>query len=244
MKQNLLLDAGVSLEKDHLVNQKREKNVLIKHYALNENDAKIYHNRQGDFFTISFDDQVLYENQNVLERIFQKTFKTFLTKYHKGGTILFIGLGNSSILGDSFGPKVLNSLIATNQYNDFLTIPKVALFSPETTNKTGISSFRLIEMVVKDLKPDVIVLLDSFVTNQSKFLNRTIELNDCGMVFADQIRSNKTISKSTFNIPVLAIGFPTLLKHHKTYLEKFNLEEDLDIVTKIISKSINKIIMS
>ena len=244
MKQNLLLDAGVSLEKEHLIAEKKEKNVHIKHYVLKEKDEKIYRNRKGDYFTISFDDQVLYENSKSIEKVFQKTFKTFLAKYHKGGTILFVGLGNSSILGDSFGTKVLERLIATNQYNDFLTIPKVALFSPETTNKTGISSFRLIEMVVKDLKPDVIVLLDSFVTNQSKFLNRTIELNDCGMVFADQIRSNKTISKSTFNIPVLAIGFPTLLKHHKTYLEKFNLEEDLDIVTKIISKSINKIIMS
>ena len=179
-----------------------------------------------------------------MEKVFQKTFKTFLAKYHKGGTILFVGLGNSSILGDSFGTKVLERLIATNQYNDFLTIPKVALFSPETTNKTGISSFRLIEMVVKDLKPDVIILLDSFVTNQTKLLNRTIEINDCGIIFADQLRSNKTITRETFHIPVLSIGYPTLLKLHKTYLERYSLEEDLEIVTSLIAQSINHIIMS
>ena len=167
-----------------------------------------------------------------------------MAKYHKGGTILFVGLGNSSLLGDSFGVKVLNQLIATNQYNDFLTIPKVALFAPETTNKTGISSFRLIEMVVKDLKPDVIVLLDSFVTNQTKFLNRTIEINDCGVIFADQLRSNKTITFDTFHIPVLSVGFPTLLKFHKTYLSKFSLEEDLRIVSQLIAKSINHILLS
>ena len=244
MKQNLLLDAGVSLEKEHLLAEKKEKNVHIKHYALKEKDEKIYRNRKGDYFTISFDDKVLYENQKSLERVFQKTFKTFLAKYHKGGTILFVGLGNSSILGDSFGTKVLQHLIATNQYNDFLTIPKVALFAPETTNKTGISSFRLIEMVVKDLRPDVIILLDSFVTNQTKYLNRTLEINDCGIIFADQLRSNKTISFETFHIPVLSIGFPTLLKLHKTYLSKFSLEEDLEIITKLISQSINHIIMS
>ena len=84
---------------------------------------------------------------------------------------MFVGLGNSSILGDSFGTKVLSRLIATNQYNDFLTIPKVALFTPETTAKTGISSFKLIEMVVGYLRPDVIVLVDSFITNQEKYLN-------------------------------------------------------------------------
>ena len=244
MKQNLLLDAGVSLEKEHLIAEKKEKNVHIKHYVLREKDEKIYHNRKGDYFTISFDEQVLYENSKSIEKIFQKTFKTFLAKYHKGGTILFVGLGNSSILGDSFGTRVLEKLIATNQYNDFLTIPKVALFAPETTNKTGISSFRLIEMVVKDLKPDVIILLDSFVTNQTKFLDRTIEINDCGIIFADQLRSNKTITRETFHIPVLSIGYPTLLKLHKTYLERYSLEEDLEIVTSLIAQSINHIIMS
>ena len=120
----------------------------------------------------------------------------------------------------------------------------MALFSPETTNKTGISSFRLIEMVVKDLKPDVIILLDSFVTNQTKLLNRTIEINDCGIIFADQLRSNKTITRETFHIPVLSIGYPTLLKLHKTYLERYSLEEDLEIVTSLIAQSINHIIMS
>ena len=244
MKQNLLLDAGVSLEKEHLIAEKKEKTVHIKHYVLKEKDEKIYRNRKGDYFTISFDDQVLYENSKSIEKVFQKTFKTFLAKYHKGETILFVGLGNSSILGDSFGTKVLERLIATNQYNDFLTIPKVALFSPETTNKTGISSFRLIEMVVKDLKPDVIILLDSFVTNQTKLLNRTIEINDCGIIFADQLRSNKTITRETFHIPVLSIGYPTLLKLHKTYLERYSLEEDLEIVTSLIAQSINHIIMS
>ena len=244
MKQNLLLDAGVSLEKEHLIAEKKEKNVHIKHYVLQEKDEKIYRNRKGDYFTISFDDQVLYENSKSIEKVFQKTFKAFLAKYHKGGTILFVGLGNSSILGDSFGTKVLERLIATNQYNDFLTIPKVALFSPETTNKTGISSFRLIEMVVKNLKPDVIILLDSFVTNQTKLLNRTIEINDCGIIFADQLRSNKTITRETFHIPVLSIGYPTLLKLHKTYLERYSLEEDLEIVTSLIAQSINHIIMS
>ncbi len=244
MKHNLLLDAGLSLEKEHLVAEKKEKNVYIKHYVLTDKDEKIYRNRKGDYFTISFDDKILYENEKILAKVFQKTFKTFLAKYHKGGTILFVGLGNSSLLGDSFGVKVLNQLIATNQYNDFLTIPKVALFAPETTNKTGISSFRLIEMVVKDLKPDVIVLLDSFVTNQTKFLNRTIEINDCGVIFADQLRSNKTITFDTFHIPVLSVGFPTLLKFHKTYLSKFSLEEDLRIVSQLIAKSINHILLS
>ncbi len=242
MKQNLILDAASTFPKDNLIATKKEKNVLIKHYFIKEKSSNNV--KEGDYFTISFDDNVLYKEEKTLEKVFIKTFKAFLGKYHKGGTILFVGLGNSSILGDSFGPKILNKLIATNQYNDFLTIPKVALFAPETTSKTGISSFKLIEMVVNHLNPDVIILLDSFVTHNVSNLNRTIEINDCGIIFADQLRSNKIIDKTTFNIPVLSIGCPTLLKQKESFLSKFNLEEDLTIISKIIANAINHTVMS
>ena len=244
MKQNFILDAGKSLETENLINSKKEKDVIIKHFLLTEKDEKTFQNRKGDYFTISFTKDILYENKLVLEKIFKKTFRAFLHKYHKGGTILFIGLGNSSVLADSFGVKVVNKLIATNQYNDFLTMPKVALFCPETTNKTGISSLRLIEMVVKDLKPDVLVLIDSFVTTSATHLNNSLEINDCGIIFADQLRSNKIINYKTFHIPVLSIGFPALLKFHKSYLASVSLNQDLDLISDIVSKSINQIIMS
>ena len=244
MKHNLILDASVGLEKEKLVYKKKEQNVLVKHFVVQDSVGKRYHVSGGDYFTITFDDKVLYENSEAISRVFTKTFKMFLKKYHKGGTILFVGLGNSSILGDSFGCRVLENLIATNQYNDFLTIPKVALFTPETTHKTGISSFRLIEMVVGYLKPDVIILVDSFVTNNMTYLNRSLEINDCGIIFADQLRSNKVIDRKTFHIPVLSIGFPTLLKWHKSYMNNVSLEKDMEIIVNLVSRAINKTVMS
>ncbi len=242
MKQNLILDAGEMFEKDKLIARKKINDVLVKHYFIK--DGKKEKRNSGDYFTLSFDDDVLYKKEKVLEKVFLKTFKTFLAKYHKGGTILFVGLGNSSILGDSFGVNTLNKLIATNAYNDFLTIPKVALFAPETTSKTGISSFKLIEMVVNHLKPDVIILLDSFVTSNVNFINRTIEINDCGVIFQDQLRSNRVIDKKTFQIPVLSIGCPTLLEYEKTFFSKYTLEQDLEILTKIVANAINHTVMS
>lgn len=244
MKQDLFLDAAVSLEKDYLLESKKEKNVLIKHYLVKESNKKRIKHDEGDYFTFTFDDIILYQETKSLELIFTKVMRNFLKKYHQGGTILMIGLGNSSLLGDSFGVKVLENIIATNQYNDIYTIPKVALFSPETTNKTGISSFKLISMVVQDLKPDIIILMDSLVTTEAKYLNRTLEINDCGIIYADALRDNKCISKKTFNIPVISIGYPTLLKNKNGYFTKLNLREDIDILSKLVSKSLNQIIMS
>ena len=172
--------------------------------------------------------------------MFSKTFSSFLAKYHKGGPILFIGLGNSSILGDSFGKKVLEKLIATNAYNDFLTIPKVALFTPETMHKTGISSFKLIEMVVGYLKPDVLILIDSFFTRDMKHLDFSLELNDCGMIFKEELRSNRVIDFHTFHVPVLSIGYPTLLKTKSEIVSKYTLQSDMEIVSEIVSSAIQK----
>lgn len=242
MNRNILLDVAESLEKEKLIAETKEKDVMIRHYLITENDKKTIHEEAGDYFVFSFDDMVLYEEKESLKKVLKKTLKTFLKKYHKGGTILFIGLGSKNILGDSFGPKVLNNLIATNAYNDFLILPKVALFTPDTTNKTGISSYKLIEMVVNHLKPDLIILVDSFTTNHFKNLNRTLEVNDCGICFANQLRSNKEITRKTFNIPLLSIGYPTMFKMHKTYLNHFRLEKDLNIMSEVVASAFNELL--
>lgn len=244
MNRKILLDVASILGKEKLIGSFKEKDVLINHYLLLEKDKKVTGEEAGDYFLFSFDDRVLYEEQEVLKKVFKKTLKSFLKKYHKGGPILFLGLGAKDILGDSFGPKVLDNLIATNAYNDFLTIPKVALFSPDTQSKTGISSFRLIEMVIRSLKPDIIILIDSFKTNHFESLNRTLEVNDCGICLASKLRSNKEISRKTFDIPVLTVGYPTMFTFHKTYLNHYLLEKDIHIMAKVVSEAFNELILT
>lgn len=242
MNHKILLDVASTLGKEKLIGLSKEKDVLIKHYLLLEKDKKMTGEEAGDYFLFSFDDRVLYEEE-VLKKVLKKTLKSFLKKYHKGGPILFLGLGAKDILGDSFGPRVLDNLIATNSYNDFLTIPKVALFSPDTQSKTGISSFRLIEMVVRSLKPDIIILIDSFKTSRFENLNRTLEVNDCGICLASELRSNKEISRKTFDIPLLTVGYPTMFTFHKTYLNHYLLEKDINIMAKIVSEAFNELIL-
>ena len=87
---------------------------------------------------------------------------------------LIIGLGNSQVLCDSLGVQTTNKIMATNHFTDFLSLPKVAIFNPEVTEKTGISSFSLIEMVVKKLKPSMIIMIDSLATSNKDYLNNCI----------------------------------------------------------------------
>ena len=128
MKHNLFLDAGLVLTNECLIDTKKEKNVIVNHYYVQDKlVSKIKHGK-GDYFTIKFDDIAFYRDDKVIANVLKKILRLFLKKYHKGGTILILGLGNSSILGDSFGVKCLNNIIATNHYNDIYMIPKAAYF--------------------------------------------------------------------------------------------------------------------
>ena len=129
--------------------------------------------------------------------------------------------------------------MATNHFTDFLNIPKVALFNPEVTEKTGISSYSLIEMVVKKLKPSVIIMIDSLATTDKDILNNSIEINNTGIIPGSAIKDNKRIDKNTFGIPIIAIGVPLVLEEEKKMYTTPNVEEIINLTSTIISDALN-----
>ncbi|MCI8575006.1 MAG: GPR endopeptidase [Bacilli bacterium] len=134
-------------------------------------------------------------------------------------------------------------MIATNHYNDFLTIPKITLLNPSVMAKTGISSLKLIKLIVKDLKPDTIILIDSLATNDAKALNRVIEISDTGIIPGSALRTNKEINRQTFNIPILSIGVPLLLKKEEGLFESIHLQEEIEQIASVVAKSLNRTLL-
>ena len=244
MKQLLFLDAAkMAKNAKILVGEKKLKEQTICHYHVLEKDKTKLKKEVGDYFLIQFTDKILEKNQASLSKEFQKIMNAFLKKYHKDKPILVIGLGNSKIKADALGSLVTSQMIATNQYNDFLTIPKVALFNPEVISKTGISSFKLIQLVVKDLKPDVILLIDSLATKDYTSLNRVIEISDTGIIPGSALRTNKEIKKETFQIPILSIGIPFIYQAKEGLFTSVNIEEEIKTLSNIIATSLNETIL-
>lgn len=244
MKQYLFLDAAKTSKNPKLLVGKKEfKNQTVCHYHVLKKDKESIKREAGDYFTIEFTDQVIEKNQGIIEKEFQKIVTSFLKKYHKDKPILVVGLGNSSITADALGISATKEMIATNQYNDFLTIPKVALFNPEVTAKTGISSFKLIQLVVQDLKPDLIILIDSLVTTNITSLNRVIEISDTGIIPGSALRTNKEISKKTFHIPILSIGVPLLYQTKEGLFGSAFLDQELKRISSLIADGLNKAIL-
>lgn len=244
MKQFSILDAAkLSKNQSILVQERKGKCGHVKHYQVLKKDSNYLKREEGDYFTLEFTDPVIEQKQKLLEKEFQKIMKLFLKKYHKDKPILVIGLGNSKINSDAFGSLVTNQMIATNHYNDFLTIPKVALYNPEVISKTGISSFKLIQLVVNDLKPDLIILIDALATRDAQSLNRVIEISDTGIIPGSALRTNKEINKKTFQIPIVSIGIPFVLQKDDMLLTSAFVDLEVKELSKLIANGLNQSIL-
>lgn len=222
------------------IDEKTQNGINVVHFKVDSNNESALKRIKGDYFSINFDYVTLHSKEKVIVKELMKILKVFF-KGDKPAKPLIIGLGNSSILCDSLGVQTTNKVMATNHFNDFLNIPKVALFNPEVVEKTGISSFSLIEMVVKKLKPTVIIMIDSLATDNEIYLNNCIEINNTGIIPGSAIKENKKIDAKTFGIPVIAIGVPLVLEKNKNLYTTPNVREILDLTSKIISNSLNNL---
>ncbi len=241
MKQKAIMDYKESYENNgEKIDSKKGNNLIVNHFNIDEGLAKKLKRDKGEYFSIHFDDNIINEKPKVLEKELSKILNYFL-KLYKCNVSLIVGLGNSSIAPDRLGSASTNKIIATNQYNDFLTLPKISLFNPEVTNKTGINSFDLIELVVNKVKPNIIIIIDSLATSNPDYLGRLIEVSDAGMIPKNSLKNVKEINSKTFNIPVLIIGIPFILEESNNiyttpYVNKL-IEDSSTIISNVINKT-------
>ncbi len=237
--KKIFMDSSKIL-KDNLlkIDEVKYKGFNVTHFKVDGTNDKVLKRGRGDYFSINFDYVALHKQERQLKREVMKILRAFF-KDKSPARPLIIGLGNSSIMCDSLGVKTTNKVMVTNHFTDFLNLPKVALFNPEVTEKTGISSFSLIEMVVRKLKPTVIIMIDSLVTSNKDYLNNCIEINNTGIIPGSAIKENKKIDGNTFGVPVIAMGVPLVLEQDKNLYTTPNVKEIVDLTSKIISEALN-----
>ena len=228
--------------KDNLLKIDEEKynGYSITHFKVTTNNEKLLKKIKGDYYTISFDYISLQKRAKQIKKSLVKILKLFF-KNENQPKPLIIGLGNSNITCDSLGVTTTNKMMSNNQYNNFLNSPNVVIFNPEVIDKSGISSFSLIEMVVKKLKPTVIIIIDTLVTNNEDNLNNHIEINNTGIIPGSELKENKKIDYKTFNIPVIAIGVPLIFEYHKNLYTTPSVTNVINLTSNIISEALNDI---
>lgn len=201
------------------ISKKNIDNILVTTITIDENNKKFFSKKIGKYITIEFNDITDFENNKKVEKVFIDELKKLLkiNNIDDSDTCLVIGLGNEKSTPDSLGPLTVDNIIVTNHFY-FLGINvedgfrSVAAINPGVMGQTGIETFDIINSVTKEIKPDFILVIDSLKASSVDRINKTIQITDAGINPGSGIGNNrKEINKELLNIPVFAIGVPTVV---------------------------------
>ena len=136
------------------------------------------------------------------------------------GAVLIVGLGNREVTPDALGPNVVNNLHITRHiFREFGKVspdgenePWVSAIVPGVMAQTGMETLEIIQGVVKETKPDAVIVIDALAARSTRRLNRTIQITDTGINPGSGVGNHRQgINREILGIPVIAIGVPTVV---------------------------------
>lgn len=134
--------------------------------------------------------------------------------------VLVVGLGNEYVTPDSLGPKVTADIEVTRhvikympQYVEEGTRP-ISAISPGVLGTTGIETLEILEGIVNNVKPKLLIVIDALASRSIERISSTIQLSDTGIVPGAGVgNTRKELSQNTLGIPVIALGIPTVVEN-------------------------------
>jgi spore protease len=220
IRTDLAIEALESAKvKDGIISDVDEvDNIKITTVDVLEEGIKNINKKKGRYITIEFDDITDFDNKEKVKKIFTKELKKLLKHLNidDNQTCLIVGLGNDKSTPDALGPSTIDNIVVTKHLFDLGTVSKgfrcVSAFSPGVMGQTGIETSEIIFGVVTHVKPDFIILIDALASSSLSRINKTIQMTDTGIHPGSGVgNSRKEISSEILNIPVVAIGIPTVV---------------------------------
>lgn len=219
IRTDLAVDVVGQKEIDGIKTKVREEhNIKITNVDVDYNGSKIINKKPGMYVTIEFSDITDSDNFNKVRKIFTKELNMMLKKLDIGDNDLglIIGLGNDKSTPDSLGPLVINNIIVTNHLYILGELDnkyrRVCTFKPGVMGENGIETSENIKSIVKTINPDFIIVIDALASQSIERVNKTIQMTDSGIAPGSGVgNSRKEISKEILNVPVIAIGVPTVV---------------------------------
>ncbi len=182
----------------------------------NEIGSKILNRAIGTYITLEHSNMLLPENSEIITKILVNELKKLISNKH---SILIVGLGNKNISPDAIGPFVADKIIATRHLKgplaDELGLSKlnsISVIAPGVLGQTGIEAFEIIQSMSKKINPDLIIAIDALAAKSIDRLGTTIQITNTGISPGSGVENKRAeISKNTLNIPVIALGMPTVV---------------------------------
>lgn len=202
---------------------REEENIKITEVKVtNENGEKSIGKPIGSYITIDIKKLKLATDEDIEKygNILSKELKKLINMHSATqDEILVVGLGNIYVTPDSLGPKVINEIDVTRHILKYMPqvlekgTRSVSAISPGVLGTTGMETLEIVEGIVNNIKPKLVIVIDALASRSMDRISSSIQLSDTGIVPGAGVgNTREELSQKTLNIPVIALGIPTVVE--------------------------------
>lgn len=209
---------GVEISED-CDEEKDVRTTVVK--ITTENGARTMGRPQGNYITIeapglSMSDEDYH--REISEKLALHLKK--LIHLEREQSILVVGLGNSAITADSLGPHVVDNLYITRHMIREYGLKsmgkermhRVSGIIPGVMAQTGMETSEIVQGIVAETKPDVVIAIDALAARSTRRLNRTIQITDTGINPGSGVGNHRVgLTEENLQVKVIGIGVPTVV---------------------------------
>lgn len=211
---------GVTVEEERF--EEEDINIITVHIET-ENGAREMGKPKGTYITLEAS-AMAEDDEGYHREISQKlaeVLKRLIPVEKKELSILVAGLGNRMVTPDALGPQVADHLCITRhiirEFGKFAyeneNVQHISSIVPGVMAQTGMESREIIAGVIREVKPDYLIVIDALAARSARRLGRTIQITDTGINPGSGVGNHRhSITKETIGIPVIAIGIPTVVE--------------------------------
>ena len=199
------------------------KNLTISTVVIEtENGAKAMEKPKGTYITIEardMDEGDESYHREISEQL-AKVIKQLIGTKKEDLSVLVVGLGNRAVTPDALGPRVVDNLYITRhiirEYGNYAFgrkhVNRISSIVPGVMAQTGMETMEIVNGVVKETRPDVVIAIDALAARNTKRLNRTIQVTDTGINPGSGVGNHRhALNEKSIGVPVVAIGIPTVV---------------------------------
>lgn len=199
-----------------------------KYYIKNNSVLKKQEKYRGLYYNLDFRELQYDEVVNTISKIVY----SLIGNIPRSQSILCVGTGNQNMITDSLGAVTMNEL--NSSHSGLLTL------SPSVKGVTGISSYTVIKGVVGEVKPGALIIVDSLCGKKYERIGSVCQISNTGIVLGSALGCSNRISFSSFHIPVISVGVPTVIHSRFLFDNPEKVQNDLIVAPKDIDRIVNE----
>lgn len=226
--------------------EKKQDLTITRVKITDEDGEKALNKKIGNYITIDtkrINNISVETEQEIINAITGELKKIIDMHIKKDDEVLVVGLGNLYSTPDSLGAKVVQNIEITRHIKIYLpncidkNTRSISAVTPGVLGTTGIETLEIVKGIVSNVKPKLIIAIDSLCSKNIDRINKSIQITDTGIVPGGGVgNAREELSIETLGVPVIAIGIPTVLDAATIVINTLDLCEISISEEKIIEK--------